>query len=73
MPKNRWFKLFCSILSTAVVLTCMPLRKHADSSPNVPTYSVTENLQFEVNVAIVSSWDNYANLEFVVSNTGSEE
>lgn len=72
MPKNRWFKLFCSILSTAVVLTCMPLRKRADSSPNIPTYSVTENLQFEVNVAIVSSWDNYANLEFVVSNTGNE-
>ncbi len=72
MLKNRWFKLFCSVLSIAVCLPCMPLTMRADSSSDIPVYSVTENLQFEVDVAIVSSWDNYANLEFVVSNTGTE-
>lgn len=72
MQKNRWFKFLCSVLSVSVVLTCAPLNKYADSVPETQTYSVIENLHFEVNASITSFWDNYANLEFTISNTGSE-
>jgi len=66
MQKNRWFKFLCTVLSVSVVLTCAPLNKYADSVPETQTYSVTENLQFEVNASITSFWDNYANLEFTI-------
>jgi len=66
MQKNRWFKFLCTVLSVSVVLACTPLYKYADSLPEIQTFSVTEDLQFEVNASITTFWDNYANLEFTI-------
>lgn len=71
MKHNRWIGLLCTVLSLAVILTCFPKLSLAEDS-GISYYSVIENLQFEVDVQIVSSWDIHANLEFNVRNKGTE-
>lgn len=68
---KRWVRGNCLILSLTIILLCLPLSVMAEEkSPDY--YSVSEDLSFEVSASIASSWDNHANLEFVVANTGSE-
>jgi len=71
MVSNRWLKVLCSFLSFAIIFACVPSVVRADSQ-NVPCYSVTYGLQYEVNASIVSAWDTHANLEFVIANMGNE-
>ncbi len=71
MGNDRWRRLLCIFISLAFVFSCAPSVNHADSE-EVRCYSVIDNLQFEVCAQIVSSWDTHANLEFVVTNIGSE-
>ena len=71
MRYNRWLGLLCTVLSLSVILTCFPSISRAEE-PDVSYYSVIEDLQFEVDVKIVTSWDIHANLEFAVHNKGTE-
>ena len=71
MVSNRWLRVLCFCLSFAIIFACVPSIVRADSQ-NVPCYSVTDGLQYEVNASIVSAWDTHANLEFVITNTGNE-
>lgn len=71
MVSNRWLRVLCSFLSFAIIFACVPGVVRADSQ-NIPCYSVTDGLQYEVNASIVSAWDTHANLEFVITNIGNE-
>lgn len=68
---KRWIKGNCLALSLAIILLCLPLSVMAEEkSPDY--YSVTDTLEYEISASVVSVWDSHANLEFVVTNTGSE-
>jgi len=71
MMQNRWLRCLCVILSVSFVLTLAPSRISAEDDI-VNFYSVSENLEYDVDVTIVSAWDTYANLEFTITNTGTE-
>ena len=69
---NRLARGLCAFLSSAIVLSCLPLTNVFSVSETTPFYTVSEELQFEASPRIVSSWGNHANLEFSFTNTGSE-
>ncbi|MBR5057374.1 MAG: cellulose binding domain-containing protein [Clostridiales bacterium] len=71
MGHDRWCRLLCLFISFAFVFSCAPSVNRADSE-EIEYYSVTDDLQFEVNAQIVSSWDTHANLQFDITNTGNE-
>lgn len=71
MMRNRWLRCLCVFLSVSFVFTLAPSRLSADDDI-ANCYSVSENLEYDVDVSIVSSWDTYANLEFAFTNTGTE-
>lgn len=71
MMQNRWLRCLCVIISVSFVLTLAPSRLSA-ADDIVNFYSVSENLEYDVDVTIVSAWDTYANLEFTITNTGTE-
>lgn len=71
MRKDRRVGLLCAILSLSVFLSCLPRVARAEET-EIPCYSVTEGLSYEVSVSISSSWDTHANLEYVLTNTGEE-
>ena len=67
MGHDRWCRLLCLFISFAFVFSCAPSVNRADSE-EIEYYSVTDDLQFEVNAQIVSSWDTHANLQFDITN-----
>ncbi|MBO7565305.1 MAG: cellulose binding domain-containing protein [Clostridiales bacterium] len=71
MGSSRLIRYICALLSLSLVISCAPFVTHADDG-EVSLYSVTENLQYEIDSRVVSTWDTHANLEFVITNTGSE-
>ena len=68
---KRWLKVSCLILSMTFVLSSVPLSLRAEEQ-SIDCFSVDFDLDFEVEANISASWDNYANLEFVATNTCSE-
>ena len=71
MGSSRLIRYICALLSLSLVISCAPFVTHADDG-EVSLYSVTENLQYEIDSRVVSTWATHANLEFVITNTGSE-
>lgn len=68
---KRWIRGNCLILSLTIFLLCFPLSVIAEEkSPDC--YSATDTLEYEISASVVSVWDSHANLEYVVTNTGSE-
>ena len=71
MLRERWLKSLCTLIALSFVLSGFPRTiKAQESGPNF--YSATTGLEFDVSGLITSLWDSHANLEFVVTNTGSE-
>ncbi len=71
MLRDRRLKCLCLILSLTIVFACFPVSVLAEEN-SASFFSVTENLEYTVDVSVVSTWDTYANLEFVITNTGIE-
>lgn len=71
MMKNRCLRCLSALLSLAIALSLLTRVLYAESDPS-ECYSVTDGLEFDVTATITSSWGNYANLEFFITNTGNE-
>lgn len=71
MRKDRRVGLLCAILSLSMFLSCLSHVVRAKET-EIPCYSVTEGLSYEVSVSESSSWDTHANIEYVLTNTGDE-
>ena len=59
------------LLSVFLLLSIAPERIFAGHRTS-DYYSVIEELEFEVDATVVSAWDSFANLEFHVTNTGTD-
>lgn len=71
MMKNRWLRCLSALLSVSVVLSLSPRILVAESDAS-EYYSVIEGIEYDVATIIASQWGNYANLEFIITNTGEE-
>lgn len=71
MMKNRWLRCLSALLSVSVVLSLSPRILVAESDAS-EYYSVIEGIEYDVAAIIASQWGNYANLEFIITNTGEE-
>ncbi|MBR5936706.1 MAG: cellulose binding domain-containing protein [Clostridiales bacterium] len=72
MRRGRWQRGICTLLSSAVLLSCFPLTEDLAVAESVPCYSVISDISFEADSRIVSVWGTQANLEFSVTNLGSD-
>ncbi len=69
MSCDRRLRCLCLILSLTILFACFPLSVFAEEE-NVSFFSVTDDLEYMVDASVVTMWDTFANLEFVVTNTG---
>jgi hypothetical protein len=67
---KRTFKLLCSIISLAIVFTCLPLESIADEiSDSLKCRSLSE-ASYTVSENVITTWPGHANIEIVFTNTG---
>lgn len=71
MLGNRWLRCLCVLLSFSLIGFISPKWLYAEYE-TVDCFSVTDGLEFNVDASIVSAWDTYANLEFTITNTGTD-
>ena len=60
------------ILATLLIISLVPLNVFADAV-NPKCYSTEEGKSFEIDSFVTSSWDNHANIELVIKNTGDKK
>lgn len=64
--------MLCSIISFAIVFTCLPLESIADEiSDSLKCRSLSE-ASYTVSENVITTWPGHANIEIVFTNTGDE-